>query len=181
MARIRLWLLSNATTTIWKQRLNITNFRCKVLGRLIHSLIIDFVYAHRAGWNGKIGSVWLNWKIFLCTVLFWAKKCSEITLWNVNLAKDLMVAETFPRTNYYLFSKNMQRSKKPLNSGKIIGYRKFRWSEVLIWIYQWNGPFLINNTKTCNIQIICNRIKGDILCFFPPNEENFVRHHQNVY
>ena len=47
----------------------------------LHSLILDFVYAHRAGWNGQIGSVWLSWKIFVYAVLFWAKKGSEITLW----------------------------------------------------------------------------------------------------
>ena len=45
-----------------------------------HSLILDFVYAHRAGWNGQIGIVWLPWKIFVYAVLFWAKKGSEITL-----------------------------------------------------------------------------------------------------
>ena len=45
-----------------------------------HSLILDFVYAHRAGWNGQIGSIWLPWKIFVYAVLFWAKKVSEITL-----------------------------------------------------------------------------------------------------
>ena len=46
-----------------------------------HSLILDFVYAQRAGWNGQIGSVWLPGKIFVYAVLFWAKKGSEITLW----------------------------------------------------------------------------------------------------
>ena len=39
-----------------------------------HSLILDFVYAHRAGWNGQIGSAWLPWKMFVYAVLFWAKK-----------------------------------------------------------------------------------------------------------
>ena len=47
-----------------------------------HSLILEFVYAHRAGWNGQIGSVWRPWKIFVYAVLFWAKKASEITLCN---------------------------------------------------------------------------------------------------
>ena len=45
-----------------------------------NSLILDFVYAHRAGCNGQIGIVWLPWKIFVYAVLFWAKKSSEITL-----------------------------------------------------------------------------------------------------
>ena len=47
----------------------------------MHGLILDFVYAHRAGWNGQIGSLWLPWKIFVYAVLFWAKTGSEITLW----------------------------------------------------------------------------------------------------
>ena len=45
-----------------------------------HSLILDFVYAHRAGWNGQIGSVWLPWKTFVYAILFWVKTGSEITL-----------------------------------------------------------------------------------------------------
>ena len=51
-----------------------------------HSLILDFVYAHRAGRNGQIGRVWLPWKIIVDAVLFWAKKSSEITLWGRRLS-----------------------------------------------------------------------------------------------
>ena len=45
---------------------------------------LDFVYTHRAGWNGQISRVWLPWKILVYAVLFWFKKGSEITLCNHN-------------------------------------------------------------------------------------------------
>ena len=61
-----------------------SNFVKICLCSTFHSLILEFVYAHRAGWNGQIGSVWLPWKIFVYAVLFWAKKGSEITLCTVD-------------------------------------------------------------------------------------------------
>ena len=61
-------------------RLNYNEGKKRWMNTMVHSLILDFVYAHRAGWNGQIGSVWLPWKIFVYAVLFWAKKVSEITL-----------------------------------------------------------------------------------------------------
>ena len=68
-----------------------------------HSLILDFVYAHRAGWNGQIGSVWLTWKIFVYAVLFWAKKASEITLWMKNRG-ILKILETLLLRSYDTFT-----------------------------------------------------------------------------
>ena len=65
-----------------------------------HSLILDFAYAHRAGWNVQIGSVWLPWKMFVYAVLFWAKKGSEITLWTVTVLRfhwQLSGPDTVPR------------------------------------------------------------------------------------
>ena len=74
------------------------NFRLTQNSRIsatIHSLILDFVYAHRAGWNGQIGSIWLPWKIFVYAVLFWPKKGSEIILWNIRMVV-LLNTSLFP-------------------------------------------------------------------------------------
>ena len=53
---------------------------CAYFNYYIHSLILEFLYAHRAGWHCQIGIVWLPWKIFVYAVLFWAKNRSEFTL-----------------------------------------------------------------------------------------------------
>ena len=88
-----------------------------------HSLILDFVYSHRAGWNGKIGSLWLPWKIFVYSVLFWAKKGSEITLWVVSyfaknfLWPSLVICEA--KTSNSRFQQNVP--KITLISGELGG------------------------------------------------------------